>query len=43
MIVKLCPGSNYKVDGTHHAITEFDQHRNRQGVPWGACINSSQE
>ena len=33
---------NLFVDGSHHTGSKYDRHRNRNGIPWGALLNSSQ-
>lgn len=33
---------NLYVDGSHHTGTKYDGFNNRNGIPWGACLNSSQ-
>ena len=35
--------SNLKIDGSHHATTAFDKSPDRGNLPWGACVNSSQD
>jgi hypothetical protein len=35
--------SNLKIDGSHHATTAFDKIHDRNNIPWGACVNSSQD
>jgi hypothetical protein len=34
--------SNLLVDGSHHTCSLYDGHKDRNGVPWGGCLNSSQ-
>jgi hypothetical protein len=33
---------SFQVDGSHHTGTKYDSLPDRAGVPWGACVNSSQ-
>ncbi len=33
--------SGLKIDGSYHAVTDFDTFPDRGNVPWGACVNSS--
>jgi hypothetical protein len=35
--------SSLKIDGSYHAVTDFDDSVNRNHVPWGACLNSSKK
>jgi hypothetical protein len=32
---------NLFVDGSHHTGSKYDTSPNRNGIPWGACLNSS--
>ena len=34
---------NLCVDGSHHTGSKYDLFPNRNGVPWAACLNSSQQ
>ena len=33
--------SSLRIDGSYHAVTNFDNAVDRNNVPWGACLNSS--
>ncbi len=33
---------NLFVDGSHHTTTRYDTFANRNGIPWGALLNSSE-
>lgn len=35
--------SSLKIDGSYHAVTDFDDDVDRNNVPWGACLNSNQK
>jgi len=41
--LKLYGDVNLMVDGSHHLGDEYDNHPQRKGVPWAACINSSSQ
>jgi uncharacterized C2H2 Zn-finger protein len=32
---------NHIIDGSHHTCSKFDKERDRGGLPWAACLNSS--
>ncbi len=34
---------NLFVDGSHHTTSRYDNVTNRNGIPWGALLNSSQQ